>query len=124
MEQKYETGVCVLCGDDFRAGCWEPTRSRMIENQHCFGCNFWSGFVATIDNPTHLVIEGKHYVVGREDQSGSDQGRGFGGAYFSIVTDDGRTIETTNLWHQGTVPGHFRHVLADNARWAAEEAAA
>ncbi len=30
MEQEYETGVCVLCGEDFRADGWGPTRSQMV----------------------------------------------------------------------------------------------
>ncbi|KKN43895.1 hypothetical protein LCGC14_0698440 [marine sediment metagenome] len=123
MSEEYETGVCVLRRKNFRAAYMEPTRSQMVENQHCFSCNFWSRWVTTIDSPTHLVIEGTHYIVGRES-SAHRSSRGFGGSRFDIVTNDGRTITTTNLWRQGEVPDHFRDVLPDNARWAGKAAAA
>lgn len=40
-----------------------------------------------------------------------------GGRKFHIQMHDGQVIETTELWHQGTIPEHFRERLPDNANF-------
>lgn len=67
-----------------------------------------------------LVIDGEMYEVGREDAPGP---RGHGGRKFLFrllppALDDVTVRETTNLWHQGTVPVMFRDRLPDNAIFA------
>lgn len=68
---------------------------------------------AEIDQ-TIVRVGGKHYQIAPEKQSGM---RGFGGAKFLIRFFDGRSVETTNLWSQGTIPEHFRSRLPDNAEF-------
>jgi hypothetical protein len=41
--------------------------------------------------------------------------RGYGGAKWRVQFLDGREVETSNLWHQGTVPEQYRRYLPDNA---------
>jgi len=82
----------------------------------CFRCNFWLSFVG---RPGGLVIDGMHFTLGNEDSTVAR--RGFDGQRFIIATNDGRTIITTNLWANGSVPEHFRSRLPDNARFVAAE---
>lgn len=62
-------------------------------------------------------IKGEHYVIGNE--SDSNVFRGYGGREFRIKftagPHAGQIIETTNLWHQGTIPEAYCSALPDNA---------
>jgi len=85
----------------------------MLEQQLCFTCNFWTGYVRMRDDPTIFRCKGSHYKTAPENERGF---RGYGGAKWKIITHDGREIITTNLWHQGTIPPHFREELPDNCQ--------
>ncbi|GLX06736.1 hypothetical protein [Microbispora sp. NBRC 16548] len=78
---------------------------------------FWGpgGHLQTEVPPdTRLVVNGEHYAICDEDAPGF---RGYGGRRFDVQFHDGRTVTTTNLWCQGTVPAQFRHLYPDNARF-------
>lgn len=78
----------------------------------CFDCSFWLDYVATVDDSTHVIVNGYHHVACNELTGGM---RGFGGRRFAIRFNDGRELVSTNLWEQGQVPEHFRDRLPDNA---------
>jgi hypothetical protein len=52
-----------------------------------------------------ITGDGHHFRVG---SAGRVWTRGFGGLRWLVTFDDGRRIETTNLWTQGLVPLEFR----------------
>lgn len=84
----------------------------------CNSCHRWG----ELCNRDRLLkdcvrINGKHYIVGPEDDT-RRQWRGYGGSKFRIRKFDGGEIVTTNLWHQGDIPDHFRERLPDNAEFA------
>ena len=94
---------------------WEPrTRATLIVSGLCFTCEHWMRLAQGQGRPKVAIINGKHYMIGPEDASGM---RGFGGQRFRILFKDGRSVTTTNLWHQGEIPEHFRERMPDNARW-------
>jgi hypothetical protein len=91
------------------------TNEKMEEKQLCFSCNFWQEFVEYDRPEPRYIIEGEHYIVLPEEPRTSL--RGYGGKKFTIETDNGSILFTTNLWHQGTVPEHFRDRLPNNAKF-------
>jgi len=106
---------CKECGkkiseDDLKYAI----RDSLISEKLCFECNFWMDKIKTINDPYWLRINNESYYVGDEED---DRLRGFNGQKFRIKFDDGKIIETTNLWHQGTIPERFRNRLPDNAKF-------
>ncbi|MCM2285790.1 MAG: hypothetical protein NDI81_13470 [Desulfobacula sp.] len=65
------------------------------------------------DEKRRVIVAGQHYMMGA-NTSGP---RGFGGKRFVINFNDGRTVETCNLWFQGEISRQFRARLPDNARF-------
>lgn len=92
---------CKVCGAEIPENRY-INNQELQEHQMCFSCNFWREMLEKDANrPPHTccMIDGTHYVIGPEDDS--SQFRGFGGAKFQIIFDDGTKVDTTNLWCQG-----------------------
>lgn len=109
---------CAVCGDREHANYIDEVRDRLVKNEQCFTCDFWMEKIRwrTEKRSDCFVINGVHYKVGEELSPSVIALRGFGGSRFVIIAnDDGRRIETRNLWCQGKVPDRFRDVLTDNA---------
>lgn len=81
-------------------------KDTLAERSLCFNCNFWTELFGT---PNAIVMEshGKRnqYMAGPDTGRKSD--KGFGGQYWKIKFNDGRILETNDLWHQGEIPEHF-----------------
>src|SRR6266498_3893081 len=85
--------------------------------KYCFDCAFWHGYlenevggvVIEHDNG-HGGMELRHYWFdpGKPIAPAGRGFLGFGGHKFTIKFFDGREVETNDLWHQGTIPDHFR----------------
>lgn len=114
MTVKTEVVACRECGERDQANFMDPTRSRMLTQQLCFTCLFWTDKVAKSVDPLTARIDGRHYQIGPEAASPRDQ-RGFDGARAVIRFADAREVTTTNLWFQGEIPAHFRARLPNNA---------
>ena len=103
---------CNSCGEEDYSTSYSQctTKSIMDEKGFCFKCSFWEDKV--IHSPSNrAIIDGHHYVAS------SGNGGGMGGRKFKIKFNDGREIETTNLWSQGDIPKHFRDRLPDDAEF-------
>jgi hypothetical protein len=100
---------CCCCGQEPGEPEW------VVEGQGrlpvCYRCHFWLGK----RDAGGLVIEGSHYQLGPEGKAFPF--RGYYRRRFVIETNDGRRIETTNLWCQGEIPEHLREMFPDNARF-------
>lgn len=85
--------------------------------------SFWGpgGYIEKENIPARKIarIEGHHYVIEEDDNSGGFQG--MGGRLFTIVFDDGREVVTRNLWSQGTIPPKWRERHPDNAHFKTAE---
>jgi len=82
--------------------------------------SFWKRLITLRDNSDHVVVNGTHYTIGPEDSSIRRQWRGFHGDRYVIKFRDGRTVTSTNLWCQGTIPLQYRDELPDNAEFVKE----
>ena len=103
--------ICPSCGKSF-------IRNHIPESyldENCFDCSFWLKKInmPEEDEKRRVIVAGQHYMVGA-NTSGP---KGFGGIRFAIHFNDGRTVETCNLWCQGEIPERFRTWLPDNARF-------
>ena len=78
------------------------------------------------DRTNALVINGKHYRIGKNNgRTARDVGfKGFGGRKFEVVyldgqADRGNPFTVDDLWFQGAIPPKFRELaeFQDNARF-------
>lgn len=110
------THKCKECGAEEDPSRWMKSTGDLLAAQKlCLACYHWEDLIQRYSADERIVVEGKHYIAGKEN--GPTSFRGFGGRHFTIEFFDGRKLETTNLWHQGTIPEHYRGRLPDNAKW-------
>ena len=105
------------CGECQERITGPPLNHDMVRRGLCYNCNFWEIWVERKDHPdyeSHIArINGEQYLLGPEDTFARP--RGMGGVHKVILFKDGRTVESTNVWHNGMIPLHFRNRLPDNA---------
>ena len=103
--------ICPSCKKPFIKN--NTPESYLDEN--CFDCSFWLKKITMPeeDEKRRVIIAGQHYMIGTD----SSRPKGFAGRRFAIHFNDGRTVETFNLWYQGEIPEQFRAWLPDNARF-------
>lgn len=111
---------CKKCGRMFGASYEKETKAKMLAAGICFSCNFWTEYVQQRDNPRIARIKGAHWCANPTSKEDS-RFLGCGGRKFRIRWRDGREEETNNLWHQGTIPEHFRDELPDNADFVEQQ---
>lgn len=105
--------ACKECGKHYHSSMTGST----LREGLCFKCNFWMDKVAWENDPEEKLrcvrVSGKHYHI----SEGFGFSKGFGGSKFCIQFKDGRLVQTSNLWHQGDIPAHFKKRLPDNAEF-------
>ena len=101
---------CEICGKEIEKSYYS---NAVLCSSECHTKHFWIGYVARKDEKNIVRHKGVHYVIGNEKSTSCF--RGFDGARFTIYFKDGRTVQTSNLWYQGTIPQGFRNILKDNA---------
>lgn len=102
----------------------EPLRHSVAMCGACFNWECWNQIAERdrgVDAARAVVVNGTHYYLGDENERGPSRFRGFGGNRFVIRFLDGRTVTSTNLWHQGEVPQEFAEQLPDNAEFVREQ---
>jgi len=117
---------CKLCGETMDAGevhrflLWCTDMGLARTEYRCRSCRYWISVIRESLNGERVIVDGQHYtIVGDGDGA---VGRGFGGRKFVIeFFEDGRRVETENLWTQGLIPERFREALPDNAKFVKVE---
>lgn len=103
---------CRICGREFKDIKYiKPYQD--ICSSKCHQINFWKEIEQEKDK--YVFIDGHSYMIAPENSNFSF--RGFSGNKFKIKLENGRIIETTNLWHQGIIPEEFKESLKDNAEF-------
>jgi len=102
---------CKLCGKIVSTKWQSDTKNRLIEKNICFSCDFWD----ELSKKTDRIIANHTCYVAKPRSTGDKSCLGFGGAEWKIRMNDGRLIETNNLWHNGSIPSHFWDIMPDNA---------
>ena len=107
---------CRKCSEDIELHYGNGFNNKLKELEICFNCDFWYEKVENVNHINSLRIEREHYWIGEEKTNSGLGFRGFGGRKFKIKKGD-KIITTTNLWHQGKIPEHFKELLPDNAEF-------
>ena len=110
--------VCIECGEPIEFRYVKGVNDELFENQMCFTDNFWRTHLENDKTDPRVVVTEKyeHYLIGPEDYAiKRGPGRGFDGHKFYVDYLDGRTVTTTNLWSQGTIPPRWRRRFTPNA---------
>lgn len=107
--------TCRKCKKDLKPdwfrGYGEVMSARLQKNHECHTCDFWREKIEGQSDRT-VIVNGVHFVAG----AGGKGIKGMGGQLHRIMfLEDGRYIETDDLWHQGEIPELFRPYLQDNA---------
>jgi hypothetical protein len=102
--------------DRFRQDQFNIAVDRFLDSHE----GYWNQQLS--DRTRAVVIEGIHYRIGT--RTGGGDMNGHGGRLFRIrYLDDGRVVETRDLWFQGPIPPMFRDRLPDTAEFVSEDAA-
>lgn len=120
LGEKIQPNPCVECGNIFGASWDKITNERIISAGVCFTCDFWRGYAAKTGDAKSIRINNEHYWLGKATKPGD--ANGYGGSWFTIKRDTGEEIKTCDLWHQGTIPEHFRQRIPNNAKFVKPEA--
>lgn len=107
MEEVIE---CVECGKVIDFYYVKETDDKMRERQMCFKDNFWADLLERDQTGEYVAVVSEkygHFIPGHEDDS-PNSSRGFGGAKVLIKFHTGIEVESTNMWHQGEIPEHWR----------------
>jgi hypothetical protein len=107
---------CKECGEYEREANW--SKGTLIEG-HCFNCSFFLRLCNITQITDSIRIDHNHYSISPENEPGIM--RGYGGRHFRIRLSTGLELETTNLWHQGSIPERFWDRLYDNADFVSGE---
>ena len=100
---------CIVCNKEIE----KPKFGGPICSEECFNVWFWNSQL----NDEAIIIDGICYHDGGRDKTHFGF-RGFGGAEFKIQMNDGRIIETNNLWCNGKIPESRN--IKDNAKFIKE----
>ena len=105
---------CRVCGSLEDPARW-VNKDRLVKKQLCFECDFWDEIIPEYNKGNHFVTEKNEcYCIGNENSS--DHFRGFDGAKVTITFNDGKVVNSTNLWYRGIVPKQFQDTLKPNAK--------
>ena len=98
--------------------CGQPTpninyvhRKRLDELQLCFSCNYKAQRRAV-----HAVVDSQFFSFRAGVRTDvSSHCLGFGGRRYKFRMNDGRELESNDVWTAGTIPPEWRDDMPDNA---------
>lgn len=110
---------CVICRVDFTYDINNWNDRMFPDNNSCRECQFWYDLWVDRDDTNVARVGNRHFVIGHETK-GNKRFNGFGGQLFKIQFDDGRVVETNNLWSQGEIPEVWQTMgMGSNAKMVA-----
>lgn len=111
-------GDCEECGSfDDCSAYWDGSVGvRIMHSMHvCLSCSHWLAILEAGSDPCSAIVNGRYYTIEPSRPNMPSSHKGFSGQRFLIRFIGGRTVETDNLWFQGTIPKWFWERLPDNA---------
>ena len=88
---------CIICGKEIEKSGYSH---KVICSSECFYVDFWNDCL----DETAIIIDGECYHDAGRKPKGYSGFMGHSGREFIIKMNDGRIIETNNLWYNGEVP--------------------
>lgn len=104
--------LCEICGKEFDRPIYGGDSERCCSSE-CFTKKFWNDIEK--EKEEHIFINGICYAIAEKPIFGL---LGYGGRKFKIrMFEDGRIVETNNLWCQGDIPEEYRFRLPNTAEF-------
>ena len=109
---------CFVCHNEIAESLFNDNVPPMCSNE-CHRINFWNEKAEKYAKNENgysnrvVIVNGGHYTY--HDEVPNAYFKGFGGRQFKVKFNDGRVIQTKNMWFQGDIPEEFRDRLSDNA---------
>lgn len=100
--------TCKHCGKYEDREFMGSRMDTMRERQTCFSCDYWFD---QLEEREHALVTKDFYHM---RAAPGEKGYGCGGRKHTIHLTDGTSYESRNVWHQGTIPKHMRHLFAVN----------
>lgn len=90
--------ICKECKKEEENNWVEEVKIELNERQLCQNCNFWYGHYLLRNSKVVARIDGSHYRIGAKTND-PNRWKGMGGSKITIEFNDGRIVNTHNLWH-------------------------
>lgn len=97
--------TCIECGEEIDYVYIEEVSAEMAANSMCFLDNYWRTQQTTERDRAFVTPNYNHYRIEDAEET---RIRGFGGRTFKVHYLTGEEATTSNLWHQGVIPEHWR----------------
>lgn len=111
---------CGECGKWIEYGSTAGFEFERRPLPFCWHCKFWLDRITPTSRSRvgraaveALITEGGYYSIGTAKTPSSHNGHG--GHWFTVTFNDGRIVETCDLWFGGEIPERFRDRLSINA---------
>ena len=115
MKMMNKQNICPFCGKSFV----KEFSDDAYYGKNCFDCSYWLKKVHLPEKyrRNQVIVNGEHFMIGPEEAT---LFKGMGGHPYTILFDDGRKVQTNNLWNQNRIPDAFRDLLPNNAVFVKE----
>lgn len=121
--------VCITCGQLCSEYADNYFHLDPIAKGNCFSCYHWMGvFDEARNTGCHVILDdGDHYSINLdrpmvETDSHGRANLGHSGHEFTIRFNDGRYVDTNNMWSQGTMRKYWLGLHPPNARLVTQSA--
>lgn len=104
---------CEECGRWIEYGFFVGFERSNAPLPYCWDCQFW--VKRLVHDPRRVFVDQSHGYCTIGGAAAPSKHNGFAGAWWTITFDDGRVVETCDLWFGGEVPERFRDRLIPTA---------
>lgn len=111
--------TCSLCKKPYKNYYSGEIAEIMKEQDLCFTCALWTmHYLEDMKGKRkYAIVNGNHYIL-EPHTSDDPKLRGSYGVLTKFrFLEDGHIETCDNVWHQGTIPEHFRSIMPDNAEF-------
>lgn len=111
-----ETIICTHCGKEQELFFNESLSKQLKDREICHSCKYWFDIIDAYQKDDYkvAVVNGAVFAVCPRKDTNTKY-NGFGGREFKIRFNDGKVIETNNLWNGSKIPENFASKLPNNA---------
>ena len=107
---------CEICGKEIEKSSYH---NAIVCSSECYHEHFWLEIAKEIkeDPKARVVVDGSCYYSKREMPIDNNKYtfHGFDGRIFKIRYNEGETVTTKNLWHNGEIPDNWKDKIPNNA---------
>jgi hypothetical protein len=107
---------CQECGRWIEYGWNVGLERSKAPLPYCWDCEFWVDRLWLVFDTRRVFVDQDHGFCTIGPAKTPSKHNGFGGSWWTIAFDDGRVVETCDLWFGGQVPERFRGRLIPTAQ--------